>query len=59
MFSGIIEEFATVVAIRKEKENIDFTLRCSLGDELGIDPSVAHNGERPTGEKREDGCHGV
>ena len=42
MFSGIIEEFATVVAIRKDKENIDFTLRCSFVDELGIDQSVAH-----------------
>ena len=44
MFSGIIEEFATVVAIKKDKENIDFTLRCSFVDELGIDQSVAHNG---------------
>ena len=26
MFSGIIEEFATVVAIRKDRDNIDFTL---------------------------------
>ena len=37
MFSGIIEEFATVVAIRKDRENIDFT-------QLKIDQSVAHNG---------------
>ena len=44
MFSGIIEEFATVVAIQKDRENIDFTLRCSFVDELGIDQSVAHNG---------------
>lgn len=44
MFSGIIEEFATVVAIKKDRENIDFTLRCSFVDELGIDQSVAHNG---------------
>ena len=44
MFSGIIEEFATVVAIRKDRENIDFTLKCSFVDELGIDQSVAHNG---------------
>ena len=40
MFSGIIEEFATVVAIKKDRENIDFTLRCSFVDELGIDQSV-------------------
>lgn len=44
MFSGIIEEFATVVAIRKDRGNIDFTLTCSFVDELKIDQSVAHNG---------------
>ena len=44
MFSGIIEEFATVVAIKKDRENIDFTLSCSFVDELTIDQSVAHNG---------------
>jgi len=44
MFSGIIEEFATVVAIQKDRDNIDFTLRCSFVDELSIDQSVAHNG---------------
>lgn len=44
MFSGIIEEFATVVAIHKDRENIDFTLTCSFTNELKIDQSVAHNG---------------
>ena len=44
MFSGIIEEFATVVAIKKDRENIDFTLTCSFVDELKIDQSIAHNG---------------
>ena len=44
MFSGIIEEFATVTAIKKDRENIDFTLTCSFVDELSIDQSVAHNG---------------
>ncbi len=44
MFSGIIEEFATVVNIHHDQENIDFTLTCSFVDELGIDQSVAHNG---------------
>ena len=44
MFSGIIEEFATVVAIRKDRDNIDFTLTCSFVSELTIDQSVAHNG---------------
>ena len=44
MFSGIIEEFATVTAIRHDRENIDLTLTCSFVSELGIDQSVAHNG---------------
>ncbi len=44
MFSGIVEEFATVVAIEKDRENVHFTLTCSFADELKIDQSVAHNG---------------
>jgi len=44
MFSGIIEEMATVVAIRKTNENIDFTFTCSFVNELQIDQSVSHNG---------------
>ena len=44
MFSGIVEEFATVVAIQHDRDNIDFTLTCSFVAELGIDQSVAHNG---------------
>ena len=44
MFSGIVEEFATVVGIEKEQENVHFTLTCSFVDELKIDQSVAHNG---------------
>ena len=44
MFSGIIEEFATVVGITHDKDNIDFTLSCSFTSELSIDQSVAHNG---------------
>ncbi len=44
MFSGIIEEMATVVAIKKDQENIDLTLSCSFTSQLIIDQSVAHNG---------------
>ena len=44
MFSGIIEEFATVVSISHDRDNIDFTLTCSFTNELKIDQSVAHNG---------------
>lgn len=44
MFSGIVEEFARVVAIRHDRENINFTLTCSFVNELKIDQSIAHNG---------------
>ncbi|MDY4039123.1 MAG: riboflavin synthase [Prevotella sp.] len=44
MFSGIVEEMATVVAIRKYEENMDFTLTCSFVNELKIDQSISHNG---------------
>lgn len=44
MFSGIVEETAKVVAIKKDKENVDLTLSCSFVNELKIDQSVSHNG---------------
>ena len=59
MFSGIIEEFATVVAIEKDRDNIDFTLTCSFVDELSIDQSVAHNGVCLTVVRIEDGTYVV
>lgn len=59
MFSGIVEEMATVVAIRKEQENIDFTLSCPFTDELKIDQSVAHNGVCLTVVGIADGCYTV
>ena len=44
MCSGIVEEMATLVALRNDKENVDFTLTCSFTNELKIDQSVSHNG---------------
>ncbi|MBO5054629.1 MAG: riboflavin synthase [Muribaculaceae bacterium] len=44
MFSGIVEQAATVVAIERQDSNINLTLRCTFTDELSIDQSVAHNG---------------
>ena len=44
MFSGIVEEAATVVAIEKDKGNVHFTLKCTFTNELKIDQSIAHNG---------------
>ena len=59
MFSGIVEEMATVVAIKRDQENIDFTLKCSFVDELKIDQSVAHNGVCLTVVKIENGTYTV
>jgi riboflavin synthase len=44
MFSGIIEEFGTVTAIEKDKENVHFYLTCSFVKELKVDQSLSHNG---------------
>ena len=57
MFSGIVEEFAEVVAL--EKENLHLTLKCSFVDELKIDQSVAHNGVCLTVVKIENGTYTV
>ena len=50
---------ATVVAVKKYGENVDFTLRCSFVDELGIDQSVAHNGVCLTVVEIKDGTYTV
>ena len=44
MFSGIVEEAATIVAIDKDKGNLHITLQCSFVDELKIDQSISHDG---------------
>lgn len=44
MFSGIVEEAATVVALNREKGNLHISLRCSFTGALKIDQSVSHNG---------------
>jgi len=44
MFSGIIEEAAPVVALKKEAGNLHITMTCSFVDELSVDQSVSHNG---------------
>lgn len=44
MFSGIVEEAARVVALRKEGDNLHITMTCSFVEELKIDQSVSHNG---------------
>jgi len=44
MFSGIVEEAATVVRLEKEQENLHITMECTFTDELKIDQSISHNG---------------
>lgn len=44
MFSGIVEEAATLVAVKQNGSNVDLTIKCSFTNELHIDQSVAHNG---------------
>lgn len=44
MFSGIVEEAATVVGVTDEGTNRNLRIKCSFADELTIDQSVAHNG---------------
>ena len=59
MFSGIVEECATVVDIVREQENLHLTLKCSFVDELKIDQSVAHNGVCLTVVSIENGAYTV
>ena len=44
MFSGIVEEAAEIVALKKEGGNLHITMKCSFVNELKIDQSIAHNG---------------
>jgi len=44
MFSGIVEETGIVKNIRKEGENVHFTMTCGFVNELKIDQSLSHNG---------------
>lgn len=44
MFSGIVEETAKVVGLKKEQENLHITMKCSFVNELKIDQSISHNG---------------
>ena len=44
MFTGIIENLAKIISIKKSKSNLDITLSSSLTSEFKIDQSVSHNG---------------
>lgn len=59
MFSGIVEEYAEVISVIKEQENVHLTLKCSFVDELKIDQSISHNGVCLTVVKIENGAYTV
>ena len=59
MFSGIVEEAAQVVALKKEQENLHITMTCSFVDELKIDQSVSHNGVCLTVVRKDDTTYTV
>lgn len=44
MFSGIVEEAASVVEAVKADGNLTLRVKCTFANELKIDQSVAHNG---------------
>ena len=44
MFTGIIESLAKLVSIEKNGDNITFTFKSKISNELKIDQSLAHNG---------------
>ena len=44
MFSGIVEKTGIVKEIKKDGENVHFTLSCDFVKELKIDQSLSHNG---------------
>lgn len=44
MFTGIIENLATINKLVKDGSNLHITIQSTITDELKIDQSVAHNG---------------
>jgi len=54
MFSGIVEETATVVKLEKDQENLHITLSCSFVNELSVDQSISHDGVCLTVVKKTD-----
>ncbi len=44
MFTGIIEEIAEVVNLKKDEGNLHLSLKSKIANELKVDQSIAHNG---------------
>ena len=59
MFSGIVEEAASVVRLEKERDNLHITMKCSFAGDLKIDQSISHNGVCLTVVGKEEGTYTV
>lgn len=59
MFSGIVEQMATVVTIVRDRDNMHITLDAPMTNELKIDQSIAHNGVCLTVVNIEGSCYTV
>jgi riboflavin synthase len=59
MFSGIVEEAASVVKLEKDRENLHITMECSFVNELKIDQSISHNGVCLTVVRMDDNTYTV
>ena len=59
MFSGIVEEAATVVKLERERDNLHITMKCSFAGELKIDQSISHNGVCLTVVGKDEGSYTV
>ena len=44
MFTGIIEDVAEVVSLKKEDGNLHISFKSRITNELKIDQSISHNG---------------
>lgn len=51
MFSGIVEECATLVAMVKDQENVHFTFKCSFVSELKNRPECVSQWCLPDGSQ--------
>lgn len=59
MFTGIIEELGEVVELRKDRDNLDITVKSGLSSELKVDQSLAHNGVCLTVVALGEGTHTI
>ena len=59
MFTGIIEAPGTIRAVRRQGDNVHFTVASSISTELKIDQSLAHDGVCLTVVELGEGTHTV